>query len=957
MTDIQAVDIRASVDRFSPSEAKIALFRSLFVGREDIYARRFENHRTGKSGYSPACANEWARGICEKPRIKCAACLHQRFLPVTDDVVRRHLSGTDDDGRDFVMGVYPLLRNDCCFFLTIDLDKEKWRDDSRAVLETCRNLQLPALLERSRSGNGGHIWLFFDEAVPAALARKLGSHLLTKTMDKRPGIGLDSYDRLFPNQDTLPQGGFGNLIALPLQGTTRRQGNSVFLDDDFQPHFDPWALLHSVGRVDRFTIESIVADAERQGQVLGVRLVPLDEEDILPWTAPASGRRAAAACVGPLPDRVEIVLGNQLYIAKDQLTPALQNRFIRLAAFQNPEFYQAQAMRLPIYGKPRVIACAEDFPEHIGLPRGCLAEVQSLLSDLNIEPALQDERNPGRPLVVQFQGTLRPEQEIATKALLKHDTGVLSAGTAFGKTVVAARLIAERGVNTLVLVHRRGLMEQWVERLTMFLGLPPKSIGRIGAGRKKPTGALDIAVIQSLCRNGVVHDLVGDYGQVIVDECHHLSAVGFERVIRAAKAKFVTGLSATITRKDGRHPIIFMQCGPIRHRVDARSQAAERPFEHTVYVRPTDFRPLKPAADDKRVQFQDLYSELIADRSRNRFICDEVLQTVAEGRTPLILTERNEHLDALAEQLSPGVRNLFVLRGGMGKKAMREVTGRLAAVAEDESRVLIATGRFIGEGFDDSRLDTLFLTLPVSWHGTIAQYAGRLHRLHHGKREVRVYDYADLNVSMLARMFDRRCRGYEAVGYRVMLPGSAVPGWPAEVPLPVDPQWKREYAASVRRLVRDGVDAPLARLFSHAARTVTPDAEGTARARSASEAFLYRRLETLAATAGRFRLNAELPLPFGADGNLEADFLCTEARVVIELDGAQHLGDPEAYRRDRRKDLLLQQHGYTVVRFLADDIGKNLDLVLDTILRCLAHREAARGVMPFEPRNATPNAQ
>jgi very-short-patch-repair endonuclease len=506
---------------------------------------------------------------------------------------------------------------------------------------------------------------------------------------------------------------------------------------------------------------------------------------------------------------------------------------------------------------------------------------------------------------------------------------------------VAAWLIAKRGVNTLILVHRRQLLDQWVERLSEFLGLPTKVIGRIGGGRKKATGKLDVAIIQSLVRKGVVKDCVGDYGHLIVDECHHLSAQSFELVARRAKAKFVTGLSATVSRKDGHHPIIFMQCGPVRHRVDAKVEAIARPFQHTVFVRPTSFRPVTEAEPDMRIQFQQLYRELIADRDRNRIICDEVVQNVSAGRSPLVLTERKEHLESLAARLAAHVRHVVILHGGMGRKKTRAVLDRLAAIPADEDRVLLATGRYIGEGFDDSRLDTLFLTLPVSWQGTIAQYVGRLHRLRDGKAEVRVYDYADLNVPMLARMFDRRCAGYEAVGYTVLLPGSAVPGWPVEVPLPVDPAWKNDYAASVRRLVRDGVDAPLAKLFVHVARKFDSDAEGIHRARSASEAFLYRRLETLSETSGRFRLNVELPIPFDGWGNMEVDLLCAAARLVIELDGGQHLGSEDAYRRDRRKDALLQEHGYFVLRFLAEDLGRRLDIVLDTVLRTLSHRRTS----------------
>ncbi len=797
---------------------------------------------------------------------------------------------------------------------------------------------MSSALERSRSGNGGHIWLFFEQAIPATLARKLGAHLLTETMELRPGIGLDSYDRLFPNQDTLPQGGFGNSIALPLQKRSRELGNSTFLDDSHRAHADQWAFLSGIRKIDRASVERIVSDAEKRGRVVGVRLTAVDEETAVSWAAAPPRRRKEPPLVGPLPDRLELLLGDQIYIAKDPLPPALYNRLVRLAAFQNPEFSKAQAMRLATYDKPRIIACAEDHAHHIGLPRGCLDEVQELLSDLRVDVVIRDERNAGKPLDVKFRGELYPEQAMAARNLLAHDTGVLSATTAFGKTVVAAWLIAERGANTLVLVHRRQLQEQWVERLAAFLGLSPKVIGRIGGGLKKPTGLLDVAIIQSLVRKNVVSDLVGDYGQIIVDECHHLSARSFEQVVRRTKAKFITGLSATVTRKDGHHPIVFMQCGPVRHRVDPKAQAAARPFTHAVYVRPTGFCPSGALAEDVRVQFQELYTELIADQARNQLICDDVLKAVHEGRSPLVLTERNDHLDFLADRLSTRIMHLIVLRGGMGRNEAGAVIARLAAIPENEPRALLATGRLIGEGFDDARLDTLFLTLPVSWHGTIAQYAGRLHRLHDRKREVRVMDYADLNVPMLARMFDRRCRGYEAVGYKILLPASAVPGWPAEVPLPVDPQWKTDYAASVRRLVRDGVDVPLANLFVHVTRAVAPTDEGVHRARSATEAFLYRRLETLPDTVGRFRLNAELPIPFDDSGRMEADLLCADARVAIELDGSQHLDGEDAYRRDRRKDLLLQEHGYFVLRFLAVDVGRRLDTVLDTILRTLTHR-------------------
>lgn len=733
--------LRLIVNQQSSSEAKIALFRSLFRGREDVYPRRFESRKTGKSGYAPACGNEWVRGVCEKPRIKCAECPNQRFLSLSERVIRWHLSGHDDDGQPFVAGIYPMLLDERCFFLAIDFDKQNWHEDALAFLETCRRMDIPAGLERSRSGRGGHVWLFFEEAIPAALARRLGSYVITETMTRRPDVGFESYDRFFPSQDTLPHGGFGNLIALPLQKHAREKGNSVFVDDQLAPYDDQWAFLSTVRALNGSRVEEIVSEGERRGHIVGLRL-PTDEEDGEPWKTPASRRRSVPPIEGQLPPGIDLILGNEIYIPKDGLSPWLRNQLIRLAAFQNPEFYKAQAMRLGTYGKPRIVSCAEDHAGHIGLPRGCLDDLYHLLKELKIAFTVRDERCAGESVGVAFHGTLRHEQQKAANALLAHDTGVLAATTAFGKTVIAAWLIAARGVSTLVLVHRRQLLDQWVERLAGFLDVLPAAIGRIGGGRNKPTGRVDVAVIQSLVRKGVVDDRVGQYGHLIVDECHHLSAYSFEQVARRASARFVLGLSATVTRKDGHQPIIFMQCGPVRHRVDAKAQAALRPFRHTVVVRPTSFQSKSVEAPDRRVQFQSLYKALVEDDVRNRGICEDVVEAVRAGRSPLILTERHDHLEWFADRLSGTVGHLVVLRGGSGKKVREAVARRLAAIPADEPRVLLGTGKYVGEGFDDARLDTLFVTLPVSWRGTIAQYVGRLHRLSEGKRDVRVYDYA-----------------------------------------------------------------------------------------------------------------------------------------------------------------------------------------------------------------------
>ncbi len=422
--------------------------------------------------------------------------------------------------------------------------------------------------------------------------------------------------------------------CVALAGGARAAGNSVFVDEYFVPHPDQWAFLSSVRHVNRSVVESIVRSAEATDRILGVRFLSADDDENEPWSLPASRRRKHGPITQPLPASLNLVLGDEIYIAKEALSPGLRIRLLRTAAFQNPEFHRAQAMRLPTHDKPRSIACAEDHPSQISLPRGCLDDVRELLADLKVVPVIRDERVTGRPLTAEFRGALRPEQLAAANAMLAHDTGVLSAGTAFGKTIIAAWLIAQRRVNTLVLVHRRQLLEQWIERLSTFLALPPNSIGRIGGGRRRLSGAVDVALIQSLVRKSVVDDCVGEYGHLIVDECHHLPAHSFEQVARRAKARFVAGLSATVMRKDGHHPIIFMQCGPVRHRVDARQQAAARPFEHTVLVRPTAFRSVNEPQSDLRAQFHNLYAELAASESRNRLIQDDVVQTIARAGRP-----------------------------------------------------------------------------------------------------------------------------------------------------------------------------------------------------------------------------------------------------------------------------------------------------------------------------------
>jgi len=727
---------------------KVALFARLFRGRTDVYPLRWEGKTSGKSGYSPACANEWRPGLCEKPRIKCSDCGNRSLIPLSDAVLFKHLAG------EHTIGVYPLLPDDTCHFLAVDFDEADWRDDAQAFDQSCRELGVPAALEISRSGSGAHAWIFFEGGVPAREARRLGTAIISHTCARTRQLKLTSYDRLFPNQDTMPKGGFGNLIALPLQKAARVRRFSVFVDDEWRPYPDQWAFLASLERMPARDIEPTILRATGGVHPLDVTFV--EDEDLRePWKRPASKTKLS----GPMPASVSVTLSNLVYVEKAQLPQALANRLIRLAAFQNPEFYRAQAMRMPVWDKPRVIGCAENFPRHIGLPRGCLAPMLELLRSNGVRCDMQDERVVGDSIAVRFEGALRDDQQRAVNAMVAHDAGVLCAPTAFGKTVVAAAIIARRSVSTLILVHRTELLRQWQERLQAFLGGGPDVVGVIGGGKSKPTGRIDIAVMQSLSRRGEVDARVESYGQLIVDECHHVGAVSFDAILRRANAKFVVGLTATPIRRDGQQPIIFMQCGPTRYTA-VRAERAPKDLEVVPRTWP------KPVVVPADAGIQDVFRELAADTDRTSAIAEEVHAAFNQGRKVLVLTERTEHLDALLAALTR-IPAPLVLHGRMSRKQRAALSAALEALPADAPRVLLATGRLVGEGFDHPPLDTLVLGMPISWKGTLQQYAGRLHREHANKSDVRIIDFVDTGHPALVRMWEKRRQGYRAMGYRV----------------------------------------------------------------------------------------------------------------------------------------------------------------------------------------------
>jgi superfamily II DNA or RNA helicase len=755
------------VNKRSSSAEKIELFMSLFRGREDVYANRWENKKQHTSGYSPACANEWTPGICLKPKIKCSACNHKSYLKLDKQIIDNHLRG------NVVAGVYPMLPDETCWFLAIDFDDDGWKKDISALAEVCSKFEIPVAIERSRSGNGVHAWYFFDQPVQASLARKFGSAMLTYTMNQRHEITFKSYDRFFPNQDTMPKGGFGNLIALPLQKAARENNNSVFIDDDFQSYEDQWSFLSSIKKLTEDNIESLITKLWK-GNELGT-LKEDTEEKSKPWET-----SKVILQNKDFPDTVEIVKANMLFIPKVGISQKALNRIKRLAAFKNPEFYKAQAMRLSTFNKPRIISCADETEDYLCLPRGCETDLRNLLKEINVKTDLVCKTNTGRKIDVSFNGTLRDDQPAAVGELLAHNTGVLCGTTAFGKTVAAIKIIAERKVNTLILVNKVSLVNQWKEKLNEFLTInetvePEKQsktnhkniIGQIGDGKQNRTGIIDIAIMQSLTRAGEVKEYVKDYGMVIVDECHHVPAFSFEMILKNVNAEFVYGLSATPERKDGHHPIIFMHCGPIRFRDDAKKQAEKRPFEHYIIPRFTGFRIHSlTEKTEKDWTINELYAAVVTNETRNQQIIDDVIESHKNGRNCLVLTERVEHVKILSTEIGKTIPVVISVTGGMGIKETREILEKITTAPTDKPIILVATGRFIGEGFDEPRLDTLFLAMPISWKGTLQQYAGRLHRLFAGKNEVLIYDYADIHVQVFEKMYNKRLSGYASIGYK-----------------------------------------------------------------------------------------------------------------------------------------------------------------------------------------------
>lgn len=754
-------------------DERIRLFQSLFKGREDVFARRWFSKTTGKSGYQPVCINEWKQGICDKKKYRCAICPNRNFAPLTTQDMYRHLEGKDEYCCD-VVGLYAIMQDNNCAFLCADFDdkncKYGYKEDVLAYVGVCREWLIPYAIERSRSGNGAHVWIFFEAPLPASKARRLGNAILTEAMTRNGQMSFNSYDRFFPNQDYLPEGGFGNLVALPLQGQARRKENSVFVDNDFLVYKDQWAFLYNLKKIQEFTIDQLLR--LHYQEELGKLSMSSESK---PWVTPLPQNITQE----DFHAKVEIIKADKLYIPLKAVSAKVLNHLKRIAAFKNPEFYSKQALRLSTYAIPRIISCFDITNEYLAMPRGCEDATRSFLNDNAVIYTIIDKTNHGNKISVSFQGEEREEQLEAINALLPYTNGILHATTAFGKTVTAAAIIARKKVNTLILVHSKALLKQWHDRLTEFLNIDyPKHEEKNKRGRRKvfsPIGCfdssgntlhgiIDIALIQSCLDEDGVKPFVQDYGMVIVDECHHVSSITFEQVLMSIKAHTIYGLTATPIRKDGHQPIIFMQCGPIRFSTDVKSQIAKQSFDRFLIPRFTSYNSIL----EDRLSIATLYKYISEDEIRNNLIVEDICKAVNTGRTPIILTNRTAHVSVLAEKLKATIKNVISLTGTGTTKEKREAMQRLQTIPDSEQLVIVATGKYVGEGFDYPRLDTLFLALPISWKGLLTQYAGRLHREYEGKKDVRIYDYIDVHEPICDSMYRKRLKGYAAIGYKTI---------------------------------------------------------------------------------------------------------------------------------------------------------------------------------------------
>ncbi len=738
------------------NEEKIELFLSLFSARLDVYPKLWVNLKKNAKGYSPACGNEWVHGLCEKPRVKCSECPNQAFPRLDESAIHSHLTGRH------TIGTYAIRADDSCIFLAADFDGDGWMQDIEAYRRAAEQIGISVGIERSRSGNGGHAWIFFARPVPAVLARRLGTLIVARASSFHQGMKLSTYDRFFPNQDMCPKGGFGNLIALPLQQEPRKSGHTLFLDEKFEPVSDQWAYLASLQKVDLAELQRLLENScSHEKDSEPTESVSLNFDEAALNVIPQAIRR------GDFTGTLKLLRKAQITIPLADVPTSLGAALKRLGTIANPLFYEKQRLRFPTVNIPRFIFCGEEHDGRLVLPRGTLNDIEKLVSKAGGKVEVLDHRPSPATADLSFNGILTATQSAAVDAILGHEEGVLVAPPGAGKTVMACAAIARRSTPALVLVHRKQLLEQWSDRLQKFLGLSKNEIHIMGKARN-PDAPVALGMFPTLARSEFPKVLLARYGHVIIDECHHVPAASFEAAMKRCSARYILGLTATPNRKDGLQKILFLQCGPIRHRIDLDHSAEQ---SRTVLVR--EFSLRLPAGKE-RLLIHQIWEHLIQSGERNRAIASDVSAALEEKRFCALLSDRKEHLNTLESLLLEKFPAdcIYRIDGSTNQKLRTIMLYNLHSKAtKGEPFVLLATASLLGEGFDMPELDTLFLAMPISFKGRLIQYAGRLHRFSEKKKSVRIYDYVEPDHPLTAQMYRKRTAAYREMGYSIQLVG------------------------------------------------------------------------------------------------------------------------------------------------------------------------------------------
>lgn len=778
-------DQGARIKKFDVTDKIASDFFMMFCrGRKDLYDLRYTNPKTGKNGYYTQCFNRWDRGchIQKKDGVRCKDCELRAYKPVTLPLIKAHMNGTDPNGND-VVAIYPMLENNLCQLLVFDFDNhakgaeqedyantdDRWKEEINALRRICKNLDVDAVVERSRSGRGAHLWIFFKEMIPARLARKFGFALLEKGAESVNLKSFKYYDRMIPTQDALPEGGLGNVIALPLQGMALKSGNSAFVDENWNAYEDQLKVLVGTRRLTRQEIDDYLSLWYSTG------FTSEDNGTDAPWD------KNSEIEAGSVKGVVRIVLADRIYIDSSGMSNKTKRQLRRMATFSNKQYFQNQAMDMPNYDESRFIYLGSDEGKYIVLPRGLREDIQKKFDNAGIRYKIEDKRTQGRELNISFKGELRESQIPAAETMLENETGILHAATAFGKTVVCCDMIARRGISTLILVDRADLMNQWIKRLDEFLDIDeelPEYQTKTGRTRKRKslignlqgahdtlTGIVDVAMIRSLKKKDGFHPMLKEYAQVYFDECHHAASESAIEVLQEINAKYVYGVTATPKRGDGKEKINEFLLGPIRYRFTAKDRAEEQNIDHLVYPRFT--RTVKPHHLSKTPYGNDAYELIRNNDVRDEQIIRDVADCVQAGRTPVVLTKYVDHANKLSERLKKYADRLILLTGANGTKVRRAQVKELNEVDDSDSLILVGTGSLLGEGFDFPRLDTLFMATPVSGENVVEQYVGRLNRDYDGKENVIVYDYVDSHIPKFDKMYAARLKAYKKIGYEL----------------------------------------------------------------------------------------------------------------------------------------------------------------------------------------------